>query len=565
MKKNIYFLISFVLLSMATANAQTQANIYASGLKAEKIDNTNYAFTYTLNADATSLTINFDGSSSKQISNPDLLTKGTHTTTLNLSDLVKGEYKWSITAAAAANETLGKISNDDSRFKFYFPMGLAVDNSFESPYFGRIYVSEAAGSRDVEATPETYFGDGRITDSGIYIFDALLDAVNDNAYTGNIPWVTTGTTGVSAGGGSPWRLAIDAAGKVYIADNSIANSGIYIMDPADPEADFSPVFNDASRDETGIVANVHGRVSGIYIEGSGENTVLYTVDRNYLPTGYDARTYLPSGMVFKYNIGNLAAPYSQEPTIIYDNTGSRLANEHLGIVSDKRGGFWICQNRSADAAGIPSIMHIPNGSDTYDYVSANQSLFSGVSNNATSRGSIAINKEGSLLAIGSDRKVKLFSIAYDSETNIPSLTLITETSVLGTNIDGMAIDVADNVYALSASTERFYQFATPKEDNSFTTPAPAAQKIVIGQSGIIPVENLDNKVILVQEKGVIHLQANGLIISNYTIYNVTGIVVKSGTVGKSSIDISTSGLTTSVYMIQLKTDKGSIVKRFINK
>jgi hypothetical protein len=390
-----------------------------------------------------------------------------------------GDYTWTVKATGAANATLVQVSGDDANFRFYYSKGLAVDNSFDSPFFGRIYVAESFGSGD-DGEDGDYWenGNGRITESGIYVFDPLHNAINDEAYKGNIPWGTTDFD-VSAGAGSPWKLAVDDAGKVFIADNSIANSGVYIMDPTDPTT-FTTVFDDAARDNaSGIVEGIHGRISGIYVEGSGDNTVLYTVDRNYLPDGFAARAYLPSGMVFKYEIGDLKAPYSKEPALIYDNTGSRIANEHLSLIPDGLGGLWVYQNRSADMAAIPSLMHIPSGSDTYDYVSTDQGLFTGVENNASGRGAIAINKEGDRIALGSDRKVKLYSVAYDPDTDIPALTLITESAIIGTNIDGMAFDAAGNIYTCSASTEWLYQFAPPKADNTFTTPAPVSQPVSV--------------------------------------------------------------------------------------
>ena len=76
------------------------------------------------------------------------------------------------------------------------------------------------------------------------------------------------------------------------------------------------------------------------------------------------------------------------------------------------------------------------------------------------------------------RRVAVFSINYDGE-NVPTISQLYETSVYGTNVDGIAFDVADNLYVASATKERLYVYATPKGagENIFTTPAPSAEYI----------------------------------------------------------------------------------------
>ncbi|MDR1810844.1 MAG: N-acetylmuramoyl-L-alanine amidase [Prevotella sp.] len=460
----------------------SELNIYASGLSAGTVDNDNHTvnISYTLNVPATELSIILQKADGEPveiaITDPASLTKGAHTNVaVNLNAIPTGNYAWRLKATGApCGNQPSKLSDDAAKFMFYLPRGLAVDNSFESPYFGRIYVAESMGS--VIENKENYFGNAerKNTEDGIFIFTPTLDAVNMSAYAGNVSWNTGGTVGtLPYAASSPHRLAIDDAGKVYIADGSETNAGVYVMDPANPDGNFTPVFADNTN---------HGPILALSVKGSGDNTELYTIDRTYLPTGYSAQasSTTPSGMFFKYAIGSLAAPYAAAPEIIFDNApvadglGNMVANTTwASLVAGSFGGFWACQYRAADGSAYPCVFYVNSSGEKVA-----QSNGLGLSN--TLRASMAINKAENLLAVGSSKYIVFLNITYDasgvpvlSESSIPSI------NINGTNIDGIAFDVADNLYAISGSTERFYAYALPKGDNSFITPAPSASILAV--------------------------------------------------------------------------------------
>jgi hypothetical protein len=170
-----------------------------------------------------------------------------------------------------------------------------------------------------------------------------------------------------------------------------------------------------------------------------------------------------------------------------DNAGAEtmLVNDAITLVSDGRGGFWILQNRSADATARPSLTHInANGAADWKSGSASTQIIGG-----GARGAMALNQDGNLMAVCSNKHVIFYSIAYDG-AGIPTLTLVEEydIDINGTNIEALAFDVAGNVYVTSASTERFYVYAMPKAGdgpNTVITPAPLASVLaVINDTGI---------------------------------------------------------------------------------
>jgi len=589
--RKICLLFLTIICCTATSFAQL-ANVYASGLKLGAPSGGNIPVSYFLNTDATELYFNFvqDGAikASVAITEASLLTKGAHQTTVSLNAAAAGEYNWSMTAKAPAVTVPAKFSDDTQpKFMFYFPVSVKVDNSFESPYLGQIYVAEGIGT--IISSAADYFGNGRFTMDGIYVFSPALDDLSpegDNYY-GGILWDGGSTsdnigTASAYAGFSPGRLAIDDAGKVYIADKSSSNAGVYIMDPAfmdpaRPEAPFTPVFDNTGMvtegtNTGGILAGIHGRVAGIVVTGSGENTVMYTLDENFIPEGYTNRPYIASGMLYKYNIGN-TFPYTGTPTCLYDNprigdpeTGDPLiGNAAIELVKDGRGGFWFTQFRYTDNATIPSLIHFTS-EGVVNYNSAGLLTNSG-GGYASNRGSLAVNEDGSLLAAGSDGMVKIFDVTY-SEDGTPTLTSkpsydISLFSTPSWTIRGLAFDVANNVYATSNTSERLYAYGLPKGENTFTTPAPSAQKITATGTGIAK-PTLAN-VRIADYKNAISILSDGLKIKSYKLYNIAGGVVASGLETANGAMIPTDKLTAGVYQIQIVTGEGTVVKRFIKR
>jgi hypothetical protein len=534
--RRIFTIVAAIFLLATTALRAEELNIYASGLSAGTVDDTKQEvkISYTLNAPATSLALILQAGEAEPveiaITDAAALTKGAHTdVTVSLSGVPSGTYAWSIKATGeATNAVPVKLSDDSAPFQFYFPSGIAVDNSFESPYFGHAYVAEGDGGQ--------CGGGGRLTEDGIYVYKPTLEGISLQPFAGNVNW--SSDESFAEGVRSPGRLSIDAAGKVYIADNSTTNSGVYIMDPAHPETDFTSVFAIDSRDAAGLVTAssnvIHGRIPALYVENAGDNTVLYTIDRNCLPADSPEHSYIPSGMIFKYTIGSLAAPYSSLPEIIYNNpiTGvdqnaGKLANDAMSLISDRRGGLWVCQNRGADAVHMPCILHL-NSQGVEDYNSATASLGLG-NTNASTRGGMAINPEGTLLAIGNNRYVRIYSITFDDLTGIPSLTQISVNAINinGTNIESIAFDVADNIYVISASTERFYAYALPKPDNTFTTPAPSAFTLTVVGSPTTVDSNLTAKT----PKSILYTTVTGITASDAA----KGLLLKKTTYTDGSV------------------------------
>ncbi|MDR2125913.1 MAG: gliding motility-associated C-terminal domain-containing protein [Prevotellaceae bacterium] len=439
-----------------------EANIYASELNLSTADSVEFTFKYTLNAKASSLVIHILDSNDQTIKDIPVTaaadrTRGVHQFTTSITGLQAGTYKWSITATGAMRSNSAteptKVSNDDTQFLFWGPRDVAVDNSFESPFFGRIYATESAHGTVAVGNPNPT----RTTTRGIYILNSAFSDTTQQgstAYAGGIDW--------SDNIGRLYRVSVAPDGKVYMADNSVAHAGIWIMNPANPSENFTAVFTPGIGN-----LSVHGRIAHCRVIDTGVNAKLFT---------FDAGNYSYSGNINRYDIGTATLPWTTAPSaVVYDDNlnGNLQQNYNSCIVPDTSGGWWISQSRVTNNTAIPSLMHAASTGVVTNFGSHPDIT-------SSYEGGLAISADNTLLAIGTTiGSLKVFDINFDV-SGIPSLTLKYNIPIgSGGYNAGVAFDVANNVYSIDNATERLRVFALPKADNSFTTPAPSKSNIVI--------------------------------------------------------------------------------------
>ena len=453
-------LFSCVMALLAAACLYaTELNVYASGLKVHQTSS-GATIDYMLNAPATSLNVNiYAVGSNTPAKTVDLsgtaanLTKGKHSgVAIDLSGLANGKYTWTIEAGqTTVVNALTEVTAANDKYRYYKPQDLLVDNSFESPFFGRVYINNSLNGQSDGGTDFT-----KAQKRGVYIYNADLTFANGESSA------TTGYAGNIGGDvndcNSLKRMALDEQGNLYIASRQADNKGVYRMDPANPTADFVTVLASTAVDALEVVG-----------------TTLYTVE---------GVTSGKQGNIKSYSLNSI--PVGSPLTTVAQGTRLRFINADCAIRSDHRGGFWGTEHRYGNISEDCSlIVHLNDESNNdYEVNMSNNASLGGLLSNAdggiTYRGVIAVNPDGDMLAVASNRRAVVFSIAYDG-SGVPSLTKIYETGKLGGNIDGVAFDVANNLYVASASAERFYAYATPKTagNNVFETPAPSAEYIAL--------------------------------------------------------------------------------------
>ena len=497
------------------------ASIFASELTMSESGET-YTFNYRLNTDATDVTLQliYEGNV-VQTKSFGAQAKGTRSGSISRSEITFPAYNsddhltWAIKATAAGTNVISKLSNDDTKYKFFRPFGVAVDNNSESEYFGRVYVTNVKNGT----------AGGRTTANGLYAFDAELTALNNEAYTGGVTWNNS-----TENGNSPFRLAVAEDGRVFLCDWSDQHSGIWITPSGGITGNFIELFS-GTRLSSGIRKNgsdsIHGSISGCWVEGSGSNTKLYTMDE-------DLRRGDTTYCMWRYDIGTATSWNTKPSAIEFDNkaNGIPLVNGTLKMVADKQGGWWIIQYRYAETSKQPSMIHVRNGA--IDYNTGGEQLLEN-----SCRGGLAVNYDGTRIATTSEKQINVWDVTYKADGSFESISPVAEitnkdiSSGLGTYSNDVAFDPAGNLYYVSNSTERLVVIGLPKADNSFVTPARSIYTIPMPDP--TPILNVV----------IAEWQQNGLTVDFKAAPTATAVTVEIGNSVSETVNLQALNATIS--------------------
>lgn len=438
--KRFLSLLSFLSLFIAWSYA-AELNIYASGLRVNNVnaETNEVTIDYFLNAPATALEFQLLNASTGAIVKTVAITgsgnlaKGSHSgVSLDLSDAVGGTYKWALKATAEANASLAQvIDGTESQYFMYSPRGIAVNNFPETDNFGYVYVSNAVAKSGSQT-------------KGIFVYDNAMQLRNTsgNGYK-SASWATTDAGGTASNNylATPYRICVGEDGNVYVSCTIADNEGVWLMDCSEETPTFSQI----------ITSNLYG----IYVKGTGSSKVLYGIDGSL--------------KMMQYPFGN-TIPYTTAGTQKYST--SAMTQKASCIAPDPYGGWWISQYRYSDADATPIIFHM-SSSGTKDCSSYNK----GTTLSNTIRGTMGVNKDASLIATYTSEQVKVFSVSYTD--GVPVMTYQWTTGDIGTSIDGIAFDYANNLYITSSSSEKVYVYSVPKTENNCTTPAASSRTITL--------------------------------------------------------------------------------------
>ena len=548
MKKKFLHVLALTSLMVFSQGVKATTNIYASGLTGE-LQGSDYNITYVLNEVAVSgefQVINTDGDVIKSIPLTSL-NKGANTATIDPDDVPVGTYRWQIkvTADGSVATPTKKTDNAWSQLQFWAPRGVAIDNNPESAYFGRVYVSETQGGTVTNRT----------TQNGIYILDPLFADVTSQgatSYKGGQTWNATS---------SPFRICVAPDGRVFMSDFSDGHSGVYIMDPANPSGAFTQVFG-GSRQTSGLFINggvdVGGSTVHCYVTGEGENMKLFTLDEDYIPAG----TGNTGNNLLQYNLGTNTS-WDAAPSAVVFASKNLLLNGNCTIAPDGRGGWWIIQSRGTaegNVSGCPSLIHI-NTSGAVNFNSGNNKPLVPY----TVASGMAVSLDYKQLAMCTvNNTMVVYNITYDA-SDVPTLTTAyTITPVLGNNTQGLAFDVAGNLYVVSNTQERLGMWALPKTENTHTTPARSIYEI----TGTGTLTSLDDSspsrfnVYPNPTRDMLTIKAEGELINTIRVFNITGgLVWVMQNVNNSEYTVDMSALPQGSYFVNINNKTVKVVKQ----
>ena len=204
-------------------------------------------------------------------------------------------------------------------------------------------------------------------------------------------------------------------------------------------------------------AFIAGPNIGFDIKGSGKD--LKVVMLSGAKTLFTS-TAIAVGRVDEYNLGNNKT-WSVAPSKNLTALSGKYTVNYSGtnLCYDNRGGLWYCQYRGAPSEKEPAID--ANGVEKYKDATTPRG-----------GGGVRMSPDYSKIAIASSATtISIYSISYSND-GTPQLDEEWRiTHGMGTNINDIAWDMADNIYTLSNNNEVMKVFSLPRENNVVVTDA----------------------------------------------------------------------------------------------
>lgn len=342
------------------------------------------------------------------------------------------ELNWAVSLTGNRIASINRI-NPEVASTVYNRATVAIDKSTESDFFGRMYVGEA-NKKQLDVT-------------GVYVCDANGARTNAAPYKGGQKLMGN------------YRMSVDATGKLYIAEFSDENPGVFIANPAQMDGKFEQFFV-GQPDEDGLITNdgesVGSSASMVLPTGSGSNAKLYVCLEDM------------KAAIGVYNIGqpdgSVLTSWNKAPSLTLKVSGLINADDNLAAGPD--GGLWVVQYRGAgnNTKDVPSLMYV----DKDGKVTFNSGNADWVENlNGSRRSGFAVSDDGKTLVIcDGSLALQFFNIAWNGST--PTLTKKYSYEGLGKEIYQMAFDPAGN---LVCAGNEVCILSIPTENNQTLTPA----------------------------------------------------------------------------------------------
>ena len=438
---NLYLYVDGLVWSFTTVGVQQPIveRMNALNLKVAKTEN-EYIFSFVANQDAPYAAILFYNENKEVVEQIDIeAVKGANKVNVAIDMLPSDAKTWGIQLTGTPVPGMGLVADhaDSTMVKPY-----AIVNSHPlTDQFGQLYVMEGSG-----------------TNKGVSIYDIDMNKLNTT------PYVST-----DAAWDAPKRLAVASDGTLFIAEYSDGHSGVYVMDPAQPE-NITQFFT-GTRDAAGVISNggvnVGASTAGIsiYKEGAESKLVVYNEDFGS-----------SLGNLLVYNIGqadgSIVKTWDAAPSEVYGK-GSNLA----GLVN-KNG-----QPIMTDYGFFVSTLRYAGGNNSYAtscryYNFAQECEFSTHYDayapyvNGSNDGALALSNDQKYLVLPDDNnQFVVFECAWDAEGKLSVKYVESFVHNLGP-VYQLSFDYAGNLIASAAG--HVARYTMPTADNTIVIPAKTA-------------------------------------------------------------------------------------------
>ena len=437
----LYLYVDGLVWSFTTEGVQQAIvdRISAHSLKVNTVEN-DYVFSFVANQATSKAAILFYDENAEVVEQIDIEAAAGANAVTVATDMVPSEAKtWGISLTGDPVPGMGMVLDvvDSTLLKPY-----AITNNHPlTDQFGQYYVMEGTGDN-----------------KGMYIYDAELNKLN-----------TTPHVSTDAAWDAPKRLAVASDGSVFIAEYSDGHSGIYVMDPTNPE-NISQFFA-GTRDGAGVFTNegvnVGSSTSGISIYKSGAESQLIVYNEDFGST---------LGNICIYYIGNedgsIVKTWTGAPSEVYGK-GSNLA----GLVN-KNG-----QPILTDYGFFVSTLRYAGGNNSYAtslryYNFAQECEFSSHYDqyvgyvNGSNDGALALSNDQKYLVLPDDNnQFVVFECSWNEEGDLSVKYVESFVHNLGP-IYQLSFDYAGRLVASAAN--HISLFTMPTADNTVVIPAKTA-------------------------------------------------------------------------------------------
>ena len=459
---NLYLYVDGLVWSFTTVGVQQPIveRMNALNLKVAKTE-FDYVFSFIANQDAPYAAILFYDDNKEVVEQIDIeAAKGENQVRVAIDMLPSEAKTWGIKLTGTPVPGIGKVADhvDSTMLKPY-----AIVNSHPlTDQFGQLYVMEGTGDN-----------------KGVSIYDIDMNKLNTT------PYVST-----DAAWDAPKRLAVASDGTLFIAEYSDGHSGVYVMDPAQPEN--ITQFFVGTRDGAGVISNAGVNVGAstagisIYKEGAESKLVVYNEDFGS-----------SLGNILIYNIGqedgSIVKTWDAAPSEVYGK-GSNLA----GLVN-KNG-----QPILTDHGFFVSTLRYAGGNNSYAtscryYNFAQECEFSTHYDafapyvNGSNDGALALSNDQKYLVLPDDNnQFVVFECAWDEEGKLSVKYVESFVHNLGP-VYQLSFDYAGNLIASAAG--HVARYTMPTADNTIVIPAKTAladaKDIETGVENVVKEATLD--------------------------------------------------------------------------
>ena len=435
----LYLYIDGLVWTYTTEGVQQPivARVAAHSLKVNKTA-TDYIFSFVANQAADAAIVFYNEGA--EVGNHAVeAVKGANKVTVPVADVPAEATNWGLSLVGAPVPGMGLVADhvDTTLVKPY----VITNNHPLTDNFAQYYVMEGSGDN-----------------KGLYIYDQEMNRLNAT------PYVSTDTAW-----NAPKRMAVASDGTLFMAEYSDSHSGVYVMDPAQPE-NITQFFT-GTRDGNGVISNggvnVGASTAGIsiYKEGAESKLIVYNEDFGS-----------SLGNILIYNIGqedgSIVKTWEAAPSEVYGK-GSNLA----GLVN-KNGqpiltdyGFFVSTLRYAGGNNsYATSIRYYNFNEECEF-STHYDAYVGYVNGSND-GALALSADQKYLVLPDDNnQFVVFECAWDAEGKLSVTYVESFPHNLGP-VYQLSFDYAGHLVASAAGHVSL--FTMPTAENAIVIPAKTA-------------------------------------------------------------------------------------------